>query len=361
MDDRRSDGLDRWIVYRQLCDLLAWSPDRPRAERDDWRWEGIAALASRHLVTPSLVEPVARIPSAPEDLKHYLSEIRAMNARRNAIIADAIFALNEVLTGDGLRPVYLKGAASLVSGLYDDPGERVMGDVDILVAPEMVDDAAPALRKAGYVFGPPDGHGKDADFHHLPMAVHPDTGVGVELHRAIVDREHRDLLPAERVLARATTVEWRGRDFAVPDATDRTIHNIVHDQLHHIGAERGTGSLRQLRELAHLALREGDRIDWPEIETRFAQAGRSDVLAAQATYCRGLMGVALPLREIDEDTAMNRRRHGIRRLTAAESALALGSLYARNLHRQPGLALNLLAPARWPARIRKWRAYFANR
>lgn len=362
MDDRPSDSLERWIVYRQLCDLLALSPDKRLAERDDWRWEEIVALASRHLVTPSLVEPVARLPSAPDDLKRYLSEIHAMNARRNAVIADAIFALNDALTRQGVRPIYLKGAASLIVGLYDDPGERVMGDVDILVAPETMDDAAQVLREAGYVFGPPDEHGKDAaDTHHLPLAIHRDAGVGVELHRAMVDREHRELLPAGPVLARAIAVPWRGRDFAVPDATDRTIHNIVHDQLHHTGAARGTGSLRQLRELARLALRERDRIDWTEIETRFAQAGRGDVLAAQAAYCRGLMGVALPVREIDEAAAMDHRRHGIRRLTIAESTLALAMLYARNLRRRPGLVFNLLALARWPSRIRGWREHFAKR
>lgn len=362
MDDRRSDSLERWIVYRQLCELLALSRDRPLAEQNDWRWEEIVALASRHLVTPSLVEAVACIPSAPDDLKHYLSEVHAMNARRNAIIADALFALNDTLTREGVRPIYLKGAASLVAGLYDDPGERMIGDVDILVAPEAVDAARRALQGAGYVFALPNRHGEDiADFHHLPMATHPDTGVGVEVHHAMVDLEHRELLPAGAVLARAITVQWRMRDFAVPCATDRTIHNIVHDQLHHIGAERGTGSLRQLRELAILAAREGDRIDWREIETRFAQAGRGDVLAAQATYCRSFMGVALPLREIDEDAAMERRRHGIRRLTAAESALALAMLYARNLRRQPGLVLNLLAPTRWPARIRNWRTHFTRR
>lgn len=362
MDDRRSDSLDRWIVYRQLCDLLALSPDGSLAERNDWRWEEIVALASRHLVTPSLVEPVARIPSTPDDLKHYLSEIRAMNTRRNAIIADAIFALNNAFAHEGIRAIYLKGAAGLVSGLYDDPGERVMGDVDIFVAPETMNDAARVLRESGYVFGPPDEHGKDpADFHHLPMAIHPDTRVGVELHRAVVNPEHRALLPAAQVLVRATTVQWRGQTVAIPGATDRAVHNIVHDQLHHTGAERDAGSLRQLRELALLATREDGRIDWREIETRFAQAGRGDVLAAQATYCRSFMGVALPVREIDEDVAMERRRHGIRRLTAAESMLALAMLYARNLRRRPARVLNLLAPARWPARIRGWRDYFAKR
>ena len=65
--------------------------------------------------------------------------------------------------------------------------------------------------------------------------------------------------------------------------------------------------------------------------------------------------------EIDEAAAMDHRRHGIRRLTIAESTLALAMLYARNLRRRPGLVFNLLAPARWPSRIRGWREHFAKR
>lgn len=352
---------ERWIVYRQLCDLLSLAPGR-LADRDDWRWEEIVALASRHLVSPALVDPIARIPSAPADLKNYLSEIRAMNARRNAIIADALFAVNGVLTRGGVRPIFLKGAASLVTGLYDDPGERMMGDVDVLIAPKDIDAAERLLRTAGYVFGSPDEHGAEAaDFHHLPMAIHPDTGVGIELHRSLVTRENRTLLPADPVLARAIDVSWRGRSFAVSCATDRAIHNIVHDQLQDRGAKRGVGSLRQLRELARLASREGDAIDWREIETRFSRAGHGKVLAMQATCCRSLMGVALPVREADEETAMAVLRHGIRRLSRAETALALAGLYARNLRRRPGLAFNLLSPARWPSRIRGWKDYFARR
>ena len=50
----------------------------------------------------------------------------------------------------GIRPVLLKGAASLVVGTYPQTAGRFLSDLDLLVPPGAIEDCAAALEADGY-------------------------------------------------------------------------------------------------------------------------------------------------------------------------------------------------------------------
>lgn len=359
MHDANPDGVRAWIAYRQLCDLLAVAPRAPLAEETEWLWEEIVGLASEHLVSPALAAPVGKLADATEEVRSYFFEMLSLNARRNEIIGAAIVSLASEMARVQVPTVFLKGSASLALELYDDDAERMMGDIDILVAPNAMANAERALRKAGYDILEQPPRWVTVPSHQLPMMIHRETGVGVELHHSVARGEHGAMLPTSRVFARAEKRQWRGCVVNVPCATDRALHNIIHDQLHHHGAERGVENLRQLRELALMTLREGERIDWRDIETRFAAAGLSHVLNAQAVYCDKLMGAPLPIEQANPEAVMAQLRDHVVGATqhASRAGIAFSLLrqYAQGFRRQPSLALNLLNPSWWPTRLRGWK------
>ena len=114
-------------------------------------WLSLLGLANQTLTTPSLVRVIDRFHQRiPEDVCNYVHEIHRRNAARNerltAQLEEATIALNE----RGVKPVFLKGAAGLVSASAARRGTRLITDLDLLVDAKQVEAALAALAGIGY-------------------------------------------------------------------------------------------------------------------------------------------------------------------------------------------------------------------
>jgi Uncharacterised nucleotidyltransferase len=367
----RSDDLTRWTAFLDLCALLA--PQAIASEPlHDWDWKLIVRLASDHMITPAVWRSINGRDFVPDEVKAYFREIHKMNTERNALILGALIETVSRLQGIGIEPILLKGAASLASGLYTDPGERVLVDVDLLVSSRQVEAAAAALCGMGYVAYAPLGEDLPAPspdlpprwvrrnapqkphFHIAPW-IHPSGIFSIEIHRSLVTEEFERILPTDNMFARAVAIQWNGHSVFVLHPTDRIVHNIVHAQLLDARFFCGTIELRQTRELAFLAAHDGHAVDWQEVEYRFSSTGHANVLAEQAALCPALMGVPLPVLAADVRHSMHRLRQGLH--PRATTALATVTRdYIAGFLNDPWLALNLANPFWWPQRIRGiWR------
>jgi hypothetical protein len=351
--------LKRWAAFLDLCAMLAPKAASPSPGRDDENWEMIVRCASEHMASPAVWRAIEADTTAPEEVKTYFQAIHEVNAARNRRILKGLDELLARFDEHGIKSVLLKGGASIASGLYDDPAERVLVDIDVLIAPKQLKAAETALRTNGYEDAAP-SKGPPRWFrpphHHLPPLIPPTGGFSIELHFSLVEsNQFESLLPPAAILQRAIEVPWNGRSIFVPHPTDFLIHNIVHSQLHHDLQSHGTIELRQLRELALFVVRYRDEVDWIEAERRFSSAGFGRVLAEQAIYSQALMGVAFPVGECDAQRAMDRLRSSI--LTPDRGVWAeLADIYIGGFLRDPRLAINLLNPFWWPERIGNIRA-----
>ena len=80
----------------------------------------------------------------------FLDAVYTLNLDCNLHYEDQLAHLIQVLNNIGVRPVLLKGAAALVSGLYPTPGERMTGDIDILIPASRLPGVFKHLCAAGY-------------------------------------------------------------------------------------------------------------------------------------------------------------------------------------------------------------------
>ena len=366
-----SDDVKRWTAFQNICVMLAPVATGPLSDPGGWDWEAFVALASAHFVSPALAAPVERLAFAPDEVKSYFDTLRAMNAQRNVVILRALAEALAALRGIGIEGILLKGAASLVSGLYDDPAERILGDVDLLVQPGKIDNATKLLQTMGYALPPvkrrwvvPSPQPSPLRIHHhIPILIHSETGVGIELNSSLAASEFGSMLPPADVFERAVAIEWNGQDVLVLSPTDRVVHNIVHELLHHEGATRGVVAIRQLRELARIVARYGQAVDWENVERRFLKGGHADVLRERAAICPALMGVHMPVEQADSAKEVNRLRANMLRspLDAVRWSVwtklsALSEVYFKSFARDPLLAINFLNPRWWPNRLRGiWR------
>jgi hypothetical protein len=259
-------------------------------------WEAVVELASRQLVTPTLDQALrdqGRVSELPAEVRDYLEAVHGLNGERNRGIADQVVEITAALNAIGTEPVLLKGVAYLVEDLYGDPAARVIGDIDLLVSAERIEDAVGALLAIGYREAGLDDVSFAAHHHRTPLA-RGDAVAAVELHTAPVPQAFSTLLRAERVRRDARPVAVGGQRAWLPAPRDLVVHNIVHGQLADRHYWSGRVALRPLCDLVRLRLAHDAAIDWPEVLTTFDRAGYGSACRAWLMAAQRLLGQAPP-------------------------------------------------------------------
>ena len=258
---------------------------------------------------------------------------------------DQLAHLIQVLNNIGVRPVLLKGAAALVSGLYPTPGERMTGDIDILIPASRLPGVFKHLCAAGYQQLEaeeelPKAGAYGLHDHHYPPIYSLDWPAPVELHLHPVHLPVARLLGGEEAVRDATPLNWRGGDCLIPSPTHFVMHNVIHAFVVDM-RDRGVLSLRQLFEFVHASRTYDERIDWAAIQQRFDSLGYGSALRGYAVLANAYLGFQVPPELPIGGFARLRRR--FYRLQLQHPALhflfSLGRLlrlYApRNLGRKP--------------------------
>ena len=79
-----------------------------------------------------------------------MEHITGLNRDRNQQIITQATALNTLLLNHGITPIFLKGTANLITGLYSDIAERMVGDIDFIFSKQDYPKAIGLLREYGY-------------------------------------------------------------------------------------------------------------------------------------------------------------------------------------------------------------------
>ena len=103
----------------------------------DVDWEAVVKLSTSHYVFPTIYCNFKRanfLKHLPADLVDYMKHITNLNRDRNTQILKQAKELNSLLLANNIAPVFLKGTGNLLEGLYEDVGERMVGDIDFIVS-----------------------------------------------------------------------------------------------------------------------------------------------------------------------------------------------------------------------------------
>jgi hypothetical protein len=190
---------------------------------------------------------------------------RVLTAQQIDATADIIDACH----GRVPPPVLLKGI-SLCDRHYPEPHLRPMRDIDILVEDDAVSTVEAIVTELGYrrASTRPAGH-YDRHHHSCPL-VHPDTGVWVEIHRALCSaRSGLDVQPvfgAAHVRTQLRASRFRGR--AVRRLSDelQIVHTACHwaDGLQAVVTTGAVGAMVAMVDLV-LLLKHNPDIRWDRI------------------------------------------------------------------------------------------------
>jgi hypothetical protein len=247
--------------------------------------EAVIALASRHLVLPSIAARLSKDAPAglDPDLLAFFEQIRAGNERRNQALLEEAFRVAALANQVGIQPILLKGAAHLADDLYGDPGGRFVSDIDLLVEGNERDRLQRALEDQGY--RTPAARAKEPGFwddhHHAAPLIAPDGGFAIEVHSDTLHNGGAVVgLDVRAIASRAVERCVGDAHFRLPSVDDRAVHCLAHNQLGHNDRFVGEIEMRDLLDL-HFLTRRGPLSDaaWIGLLDRFARAGHGDLAA----------------------------------------------------------------------------------
>ena len=154
-------------------------------------WDAVVKVSTTHYVFPALYCNIQRanlLDYLPQELVTYMEHITKLNRERNEEIITQAKELNNLLSANNIRPIFLKGTGNLLAGIYEDIGERMVGDIDFIFSTKDYPKAIELLRNFGY-------SEVNASDYYLPGGKHyrrlqkEHNIAAVEIHSEIVGIE----------------------------------------------------------------------------------------------------------------------------------------------------------------------------
>lgn len=192
-------------------------------------WELFVYHSTAQLVLPAVycrLKERGLLDLLPDDLVLYMAQFTSINRNRNKAILKQLKAITAMLNSTGIRYVYLKGAAMLAGGFYKDIGERMIGDIDLLVAEKDMIKVYNALKENGFA-----AHGGKQFLlrrmgKHLPKMCAPGHIASVEIHRWLFNQYRCPFLSEAEVLDNV-----RQLAYPIPAQRHLLLHNILNWQV----------------------------------------------------------------------------------------------------------------------------------
>jgi hypothetical protein len=321
---------DIQAALSKTTELLAHELHVPTPAAPSWNefeWSIARAVMTLHGISVLLANRLRWI--GPPAWRTFLDQQRDLSQQRDARIARLIHDLDVALRAAQLGAVGLKGTALRSLGIYL-PGERPMGDVDLLVAPGARAPAAKALATIGYeprlttwrdtIFEPlrsTRGHG---------VGEHPDHPIKIEVHEHIAESLPHSVVEVTAAVMRERMPPGIG---AYPTTGSLMLHLL----LHCAGNMRANAlRLLQLHDVAKLSalMNEGD---WLEIRKWWAYPPLAlvaryypgcipaDRLAHVAMFCPARLRAAADRWSLSEVSWSNLKLHALPGVVWARSPL----------------------------------------
>jgi hypothetical protein len=331
---------------RGLMALMACVSGAPRGDKvpwstqmDDIDWQRFVSLARAHQLAPLAYHGLRAAPSGavPSWVMEELvgSYYRILAA--NALLYDRLRRILEAFRRAGIQVLLLKGAV-FAQTLYPSIGTRPMGDVDLVIPFEKLEDAGAILQEFGYRQQVPGSRPREfrlrygVELGYIPpkpwpvVDLHWQVFLGEWMRRTTAVRNEDFWGRAQPVMIDGVTV-WQLA------AEDSVLHQIVHTGVTHRFTIMG---LRAYVDLDRTIRAGADSLDW----SRLIDLARRVRVATAAYFmlelCTNLLDTPVP------PAVLRALRPSALRRQIVASALDYEALLQRRHARRRAYLLQLL-------------------
>ncbi|MFB1027053.1 MAG: nucleotidyltransferase family protein [Flavobacteriaceae bacterium] len=200
-------------------------------------WEHVVQVSTANYVLPALYSNLKKcklLPFLPSDLVKYMGYITELNRERNLAIIEQAKELNSFLKSHSIQPVFIKGTASIVQGLYHDVAERMVGDIDFIVPIEQYQASYDLLKTQGYIrVNKTKYDHPNYNYKHQPRLCHSSKIAAVEVHKELLDKKKYNLEFNYKKISKSSFETENG--FLVMGYRDQLALSIMANQINDYG------------------------------------------------------------------------------------------------------------------------------
>ena len=185
------------ILYRPASEILNG------VDINNINFEKLITLASGHLMLPALFFNIQKKKASylfPEDFIDYIKNIFAINKARNEILLAEAKQLSQLLVENNINHIFLKGTALLLSNVFEDIGERMIGDIDFIIQHKDEENIKKVLEKNKYSSKKPYNSSRFFRHRHLPKTTHENKIIAIEPHLKLLNPRYRCSFNTKRIL-----------------------------------------------------------------------------------------------------------------------------------------------------------------
>lgn len=202
--------------------------------------EDLTKSASANLLLPTIFYKLDKKmvgKELPKEFYNYLKYIHKINLNRNKKIINQINKISKLLRNENINHVFIKGAALLFSEIYENIGERMINDIDILIDKDQLIKAKDLFIANNYIIT------SDYDFfekknRHLRRMTSNSEICAIELHHKIINKE------IDTILAKSILKRKQKNEINIPSIVDQLKINIYNSQINNYGYDYFSLDLR---------------------------------------------------------------------------------------------------------------------
>ena len=165
-----------------------------KLQNEKINWDEITKISTNHLVFSALycnLKKVKFLKYVPKDLVIYMKYINNINRERNNQIMIQAKEINELLLSNNITPIFLKGIANILEGLYDNISERMVGDIDFICSKNEFQRAVKLLLDNGYYSVSKENY-RFPNEKHYPRLKKKNRIAAVEIHKELISEKYRN-------------------------------------------------------------------------------------------------------------------------------------------------------------------------
>jgi hypothetical protein len=205
-------------------------------------WDAVVKVSTSHYVFPAIYCNFKRadfLKYLPADLVDYMKYITDLNRDRNTQIISQAQELNNLLLANNITPIFLKGTGNLLEGLYEDIGERMVGDIDFLFSEKDFFKGIDIIKNDNYT--KTEGQlGYFPGFRHYSRLVKQENIAAVEIHKEVTIEKYRGEFNCKIISEDAQLIN----DFSVLSFENQLSLSIITSQINDYGFKFKNFSLR---------------------------------------------------------------------------------------------------------------------
>ena len=210
----------------------------------NFNFDKFVKICSSHLLLPLIYSKLKEkklLKSIPLNLKTYLNEIYNINYERNKNLIKEVLVIIDLLDKNKIDYVLLKGSAHVLTNVYNNIGDRMIGDIDILVDKKKGAETVLLLKNLGYYNLTDDIF---FDFRHLNRLINKKKIFAVEIHTRLFDK-HKNIIDINDIEKINNVTVFKRKTSAD--------YNIYNDQINDFGYLKNNYSYRSIYDFLILS------------------------------------------------------------------------------------------------------------